>query len=71
MRFAWVRALMAPGLALQRITTRPPTPEQLEVAVESLRSVMTPAQLDEVDSRVDAGAPTMKWVGAAIPFEAA
>lgn len=35
-----VRALMAPGLWLQRITTRPPTPDQVEVAIASLGAVM-------------------------------
>lgn len=35
-----VRILMAPGLALQRITTKPPTPDQIEVAVASLREVL-------------------------------
>ena len=34
---AWVRALAAPGIWLQNITTSEPDPEQLEVALESLR----------------------------------
>ena len=67
MRHRFVRILMSPGLALQRITTKPPTPDQLEIAVTSLRSVMTPEQLADVDSRVDIGRPPMRWVGAAIP----
>ena len=67
MRVRWVRWLMAPGLALQRVTTRAPERDQLEVAVTSLRAVMTAEQLAEVESRVDAGAPRMRWVGAAIP----
>ena len=37
---AAVRALMAPGLWLQRITTRPPTPDQVEVAIASLGAVL-------------------------------
>jgi uncharacterized protein YqhQ len=37
---AWVRALMAPGLALQRLTTREPDPSQLAVAIAALRSVL-------------------------------
>ena len=41
MRWAWVRLFMAPGLALQRLTTREPTLDQLEVAITSLRAVMT------------------------------
>jgi uncharacterized protein YqhQ len=67
MRYPVVRWAMAPGLALQAVTTKPPTPDQLEVAVASLRAVMTDAQLAEVEMRVDAGAPPMRWVGAAIP----
>jgi uncharacterized protein YqhQ len=57
----WVRALMRPGLLLQRLTTREPTLDQVEVAVASLRAVLTAEQLAEVDSRgrrpVAAGAP--------------
>ena len=37
---AWVRALMAPGLALQRLTTREPDATQLAVAIAALRSVL-------------------------------
>ena len=37
---AWVRALMAPGLALQRLTTREPDNSQLAVAIAALRSVL-------------------------------
>jgi uncharacterized protein YqhQ len=51
MRWAWVRMAMKPGLALQRLTTREPTLDQLEVAITSLRAVMTSEQLTEVDSR--------------------
>jgi uncharacterized protein YqhQ len=47
----WVRVLMRPGLTLQRLTTRPPTLDQLEVAITSLRAVMTAEQLTEVDTR--------------------
>jgi uncharacterized protein YqhQ len=42
MHLGWVRALMRPGLLLQRLTTRQPTLDQLEVAITSLRAVMTP-----------------------------
>jgi uncharacterized protein YqhQ len=48
----WVRILMRPGLALQKLTTREPTLDQLEVAIVSLRAVMTAEQLAEVDARV-------------------
>ena len=47
----WVRVLMRPGLTLQRLTTRPPTLDQLAVAITSLRAVMTAEQLAEVDTR--------------------
>jgi uncharacterized protein YqhQ len=46
-----VRVLMTPGLALQRLTTRTPTLDQLEVAIASVRAVMTVAQLAEVEAR--------------------
>jgi uncharacterized protein YqhQ len=35
-----VRGLMAPGLWLQRITTRQPTPDQIEVAIRALEAVV-------------------------------
>ena len=47
----WVRVLMRPGLALQRLTTREPTLDQVAVAITSLRAVMTAEQLAEVESR--------------------
>ena len=47
----WVRVLMRPGRALQRLTSRPPTLDQLEVAITSLRAVMTAEQLAEIDTR--------------------
>ncbi len=51
MRWRWVRVLMRPGLALQRLTTREPTLDQIEVAITSLRAVMTAGQVAEVDAR--------------------
>lgn len=51
---AWVRGAMKPGLALQKLTTREPDLEQLEVAITSLRAVLTADQLAEVDTRIDA-----------------
>ena len=47
----WVRRAMTPGLALQRLTTREPTLDQLEVAIASLRAVLTAEELVEVDAR--------------------
>ncbi|HEV2310614.1 MAG TPA: DUF1385 domain-containing protein [Acidimicrobiia bacterium] len=46
-----VRVLMTPGLALQRLTTREPTLDQLEVGLASLRAVLSAEQLTEVDAR--------------------
>jgi len=47
----WVRVMMTPGLALQKLTTREPDLDQLEVAIASLRAVFTAEQLAEVESR--------------------
>jgi uncharacterized protein YqhQ len=47
-----MRVFMRPGLALQQLTTREPSLDQLEVAITSLRAVMTAEQLAEVDARV-------------------
>jgi uncharacterized protein YqhQ len=51
MQRAWVRTLMRPGLALQRLTTREPSLDQLEIAIASLRAVLTAEQLAEVEAR--------------------
>ena len=51
MDWSWVRVLMKPGLLLQRLTTRQPSLDQVEVAVASLRAVLTAEQLAEVDAR--------------------
>ncbi|MGH3442564.1 MAG: DUF1385 domain-containing protein [Nitriliruptorales bacterium] len=42
----WVRALMEPGLWLQRITTRQPEPEMIEVAIRAFEAVVPPGDLD-------------------------
>lgn len=47
----WVRVVMRPGLALQKLTTRQPSLDQLEVAIVSLRAAMTAEQLSEVETR--------------------
>jgi uncharacterized protein YqhQ len=47
----WVRVAMKPGLLLQKLTTREPTLDQVEVAIASLRAVLTAEQLAEVESR--------------------
>jgi uncharacterized protein YqhQ len=47
----WVATAMRPGLALQKLTTREPELDQLEVAIASLKAVLTTAELDEVEAR--------------------
>jgi uncharacterized protein YqhQ len=51
MQWRWVRILMKPGLLLQRLTTREPSLDQVEVAIASLRAVLTAEQLAEVEAR--------------------
>ncbi|RIK09370.1 MAG: DUF1385 domain-containing protein [Acidobacteria bacterium] len=46
-----VRVLMAPGLALQAITTRQPDREQLEVAIASLEAVLSEQESREAVER--------------------
>jgi uncharacterized protein YqhQ len=55
----WVRVLMKPGLLLQKLTTRQPDLDQLEVAITSLRAVMSAEQLAEVEARVGVRAPAI------------
>ncbi|MGH2814015.1 MAG: DUF1385 domain-containing protein, partial [Actinomycetota bacterium] len=43
-RSAFVKALMKPGLWLQMLTTKPPTPDMIEVAIRSLEQVLPPAE---------------------------
>ena len=43
------RALMLPGLALQKITTKPPSLDQIEVAIEAMKAVTT-----DPDEKADA-----------------
>jgi uncharacterized protein YqhQ len=56
---AVVRTLMRPGLLLQKLTTRQPSLDQLEVAITSLRAVMTSEQLADVDGRVGLRVPVV------------
>jgi uncharacterized protein YqhQ len=55
----WVRVLMKPGLLLQKLTTREPDLEQLEVAITSLRAVMSAEQLAEVEARTGRVTPAI------------
>ena len=51
MRWRWVRWAMLPGLGLQRVTTREPSLDQVEVAVASLLAVLTAEERAEVAAR--------------------
>jgi uncharacterized protein YqhQ len=51
MHRSWVAAGMRPGLALQRMTTREPSLDQLEVAIASLKAVLSAAELAAVEAR--------------------
>jgi uncharacterized protein YqhQ len=55
----WVRLAVRPGLLLQRLTTREPDLGQLEVAVTSLRAVLTAEQTAEVEARVGRRVPAV------------
>jgi len=52
----WARALMWPGLQLQRLTTREPEPAQLAVAIAAMQAVLT----DETPNVDDADAVGME-----------
>src|SRR4029453_7723817 len=43
-RSVLVKALMKPGLWLQMLTTKPPTPDMIEVAIRSLEQVLPSAE---------------------------
>ena len=59
MQRRWVRVLVRPGLLLQKLTTREPDLEQLEVAIASLRAVLTAEQKSEVESRAGRRVPVV------------
>ena len=44
---AWVRTAILPGLALQKLTTRQPDDDQIEVAIASLKAVLPPEEIIE------------------------
>jgi uncharacterized protein YqhQ len=46
-----VRVVMKPGLWLQKLTTREPDLDQLEVAITSLKAVLTAEQRAEIEAR--------------------
>lgn len=45
----WVRAAIFPGLMLQKLTTREPDDEQIEVAIASLKAALPPDALAKVE----------------------
>jgi uncharacterized protein YqhQ len=51
-RRGWVRAIMAPGMQLQKLTTREPDLDQLAVAIAALEAVLArqlPGELTAAD----------------------
>jgi uncharacterized protein YqhQ len=52
-----MRALMAPGLWLQKITTKPPSVDQIEVAIASFRKVRTMEGAEADGSPAESPAP--------------
>jgi len=48
-----VRILSVPGLLLQKLTTREPDEEQLEVAIAALSAVIVPAETPEIEGYCD------------------
>lgn len=56
-----MRAIMKPGLLLQRLTTREPDIDQLEVAITSAMAVLTAEQSAEVDARTATESPLMRY----------
>lgn len=53
----FTRAIVWPGLQLQKVTTRAPSDEQCEVAIASLNSVFSEEQTKEVKARTKLWAP--------------
>jgi len=50
-RWAWVRVLTTPGLTLQKLTTREPADDQVEVALAAVDAVLSAEQRAEVAAR--------------------
>jgi uncharacterized protein YqhQ len=46
-----VKAVIWPGLQLQKLTTREPTDDQVEVAMASLKKVLTMEDEARIDSK--------------------
>jgi uncharacterized protein YqhQ len=56
---ALLRAVLAPGLWMQKITTRQPSPEQVEVAKAALESVFDAEKRHDAGERVEASLNTI------------
>ncbi|MDD4561628.1 MAG: DUF1385 domain-containing protein, partial [Syntrophomonadaceae bacterium] len=50
----WARILIAPGLYLQKLTTREPDNSQLEVAIAALKAVIPGEKSEEAGITVEA-----------------
>ena len=48
----WVHRLIMPGLLLQKLTTREPDDEMIEVAIASVKAVLPEEELQKVEMRV-------------------
>ena len=48
----WVRRLITPGLLLQKLTTREPDDEMIEVAIASVKAVLPEEELQKVEMKV-------------------
>lgn len=59
-----VRALVAPGLAMQKLTTREPDEQMLEVAIAALQAV---PGFEAADSAADVDAAAAETIGDALP----
>jgi uncharacterized protein YqhQ len=62
-----MRTLMAPGLWLQKITTKPPDRDQIEVAITSFAEVLRREKAADEDAPAESPAPPVD--GAAAPTE--
>lgn len=49
----WIRALVAPSLALQKLTTNEPTPDMLEVSILALQRVLAAEQAHQPGAAVE------------------
>ncbi len=58
----WAQIIMAPGLWLQKLTTREPDDEQLEVAIAALKAVL-PVEVTQEEDIIDE-TQKISWAGA-------